>query len=127
MGSIGVLSWGRLESAKKKLDEQFSTGLVVYESTLAEVLPGNVDPVPSPGPPAPGGTGNPATLMGSGTVFADRVELLQAPGCNCKLLKEVPGPRETARCLLVSIQDNQYRVLLEAAAGMELQSGHFIG
>ena len=52
MGSIGV---------RKKLDEQFSTGLVVYESTLAEVLPGNVDPVPSPGPPAPGGTGNPAT------------------------------------------------------------------
>ena len=65
--------------------------------------------------------------MGSGTVFADRVELLQAPGCSCKLLKEVPVLQETARCLLVSIKDNQHRVLLEATADMALPSGHFIG
>ena len=88
-----------------------------------EVLPGKVDPVPSPGG---GGTGNPATLMGSGTLFADRAELLQAPGCNCKLLKEVAVPQEAARCLLVSIQDSQ-RVLLEATADIAWQAGHFIG
>ena len=44
-------------------------------------LPGNVDPVPLPDG---GGT---APQMASGTLLANRAELLQAPGCSCKLLK----------------------------------------
>ena len=65
--------------------------------------------------------------MASGTLFANRAELLQAHGCSCKLLKEVVVPEEAARCLLVSIQGNQHRVLLEATADIAWQAGHFIG
>ena len=104
-------------------------------------VPPRVDPVPSPASggtgnsaipsPASGGTGNSATPspipMGSGTVFADRGELLQAPGCNCELLKEVVVPQENARCLLVRIKDDQHRVVLEATADIAWSASHFIG
>ena len=55
--------------------------------------------------------------MANGTLLANRAELLQAPGCSCKLLKEVVVPEEVARCLLVSIQGNQHRVLLAHEEG----------
>ena len=113
-------------------------------------VPPRVDPVPSPASggtgnsaipsPASGGTGNSATpspiptapipiahQMGSGTVLADRGELLQAPGCNCELLKEVVVPQENARCLLVRIKDDQHRVVLEATADIAWSASHFIG
>ena len=87
---------------------------------------------PTPESPSPGNTGlpenvDPVQLLATGALFSDRAELLQLPGCSCKVLKEVVVPEEAARCLLVSIDGNEHRVLLEATADSSWQAGHFIG
>ena len=129
-----IADWGPGKNPPVSLTEELKEALTTMQKEFCQSTapsPGTpTGPTPESPPPENKGTENVNPVLqklASGAVFSDRAELLQLPGCSCKVLKEVVVPEEAARCLLVSIDGNEHRVLLEATADSSWQAGHFIG